>query len=94
MTRLSLAVAIALTATTAEAQNLPCQTREQVLAAITAEDPMHQVWRSLDEQDEVIEVWANPLTDEWVMIVTTPNGVSCPVSSGVAFRLTQEGDGS
>ncbi len=73
----------------AKAQNAPCQTREQVLATITAEDPVHQVWQALDVQDDVIEVWANLETDEWIMIVTKPTDVSCPVSSGEAFRLTQ-----
>ncbi len=84
-----LLVALTFVAASAEAQNAPCQTREQVLATITAEDPNHQVWRALDVQDDVIEVWANLDTDEWVMIVTKPTGVSCPVSSGKAFRLTQ-----
>ena len=88
-----LAAVLILIAASAEAQTAPCQTREQVLAAITAEDPNHQVWRALDVQDDVIEVWANPLTDEWVMIVTKPTGVSCPVSSGVAHRIIQSDDG-
>ncbi len=86
---LVLITVIISSAVGAEAQNAPCQTREQVLETITADDPVHRVWQALDVQDDVIEVWANLLTDEWIMIVTKPTGVSCPVSSGEAFRLTQ-----
>ncbi len=91
MTRLLIAF-IALYATTSPAHEAQCQTREQVIATITAEGLMHKVWPPVEVDSPTVEVWANLTSGEWVMVVTQANGVSCPVSSGVAHRLVQEGE--
>lgn len=35
----------------------------------------------------IIEVWVNPETETWSLFITTPDGVSCSVGSGVGFAL-------
>lgn len=33
----------------------------------------------------IIEVWANAETQTWSMMLTTPDGVSCGIGSGVGY---------
>ncbi|MEN9763515.1 MAG: hypothetical protein RI906_3341 [Pseudomonadota bacterium] len=33
----------------------------------------------------IIELWGNPETQTWSMMVTTPDGISCGVGSGVGY---------
>lgn len=37
----------------------------------------------------IIEVWVNPETETWSMFITTADGMSCSVGSGVGFALNQ-----
>lgn len=33
----------------------------------------------------IVEVWVNPDTETWSMMVTTPDGMSCGVGSGTGY---------
>lgn len=37
----------------------------------------------------IIEMWGNPDTETWSMMITLPEGISCGVGSGVGFIVNE-----
>lgn len=89
MTRLLLAAAIALAASSASAQQMRCGNRDSMvehLARKYGETP-----RSIGFQQGrgLVEQFANAETGTWTILVTTPQGMSCLMAAGSNWRAIE-----
>lgn len=81
MTRLLLAL-IAL-ATPALAEEPTCNSRETVLSLITGPDYAEvPIGRGRSAAGVLMEIYANPQTGTWTIVMTGPDGTSCFGSAG------------
>ena len=48
--------------------------------------------RALSETGRMLEVWVNYRTGAWTILLTNPNGISCPVDGGFGWVTYPMGD--
>ena len=89
MTRIAGVVAAVLFAASAEAQGRLCAPREAIIAQIAGQHGEAQQSYGLQQSGAVIETWANTDTGSWTVIMSTPDGMSCLVAVGEAFRTVK-----
>lgn len=76
----------------AEAQPpMPCGKRDALVAQL--EGRYGETRRSVGLQSGrgIVETYANDKTGSWTILVTTPDGLSCLVAAGEAFRAVEPG---
>ena len=79
--RTLLVAILALTATPALPQPT-CAPREAVTHMLETNHGERQQWRGLDANGMMVEVFANPETGTWTILVSGPEGASCLVAHG------------
>jgi hypothetical protein len=86
MRRLITAAAIAISATTAAAQNQNCAPHEMVVERLAEKygEVLHSI--GIGANNSVVSTWANPESGSWTITVTMPNGMACLVASGQSFE--------
>lgn len=99
MTRAIYTLAFCLLALTpaAHAQgDEECASRENVVAYLTGEEYGETLQSMGLNTNGVVELYANPETGTWTIIVTSPEGVTCPVGAGESWQnvapLEPQGD--
>ena len=81
-----LATVFTLFATTATAQ-VACQTREYALNSLQNKFGERRQSIGLDHKDRLMEIFVNPETRSWTIVITTPDGTSCAIASGKAYDV-------
>ena len=86
------AVAVAaLSALPAEAQRAPCGTPMQVLPRLQEAYGPAPLWSGDSVRGHHTQVWANPETGEWAVVVARPAAI-CVMDAGGSFQLPLEGE--
>lgn len=80
----ALILAALVAATPAAAQE--CIGTADAYASLTTTYGEQRISTALMPDGRIIELWVNPSTQTWSMMVTAPNGVSCGLASGVGFE--------
>ena len=86
---LSVAVAALFMTTSARAQT-NCADRAMVVERLAAKYGESRRSVGMAANNSVVEVYANDGTGSWSIVVTTPNGQSCLVASGMAYEPVAE----
>lgn len=82
----TFATAMVFTALTAEAQaNGNCAPRATAAANLAERYQETPSGRGLASDGSAVEVFSNPETGSWSILVTMPNGISCMVASGQSW---------
>lgn len=68
---------------------MKCGPREQVRSAIEKGFGETRLWAGTSGEGQVMELFVRPDGQAWTLILHGPNGVSCPVDSGAAWREFQ-----
>ncbi len=63
----------------------PCAPHEDVADTLETGYGELPVWRGLTDDGNMIEAFAAPGGSTWTLIVTFPNGLSCPMGAGKAW---------
>lgn len=71
---------LVLAATAAQAAQ--CGPRAEIVAQLTAKYGEAQIWRGLDAQGQILEVWAKPDGSTWTVITSAADGSSCVRDAG------------
>lgn len=87
----TLAIALALgatavTATAAGAQSAACGSREEMTERLKRTFGEAQTGLGLVSAASVIEVWSSKETGTWTILMTDPDGQSCLVAAGEAWK--------
>lgn len=85
MRRLLLTAAIALTASTAGAQQMKCAPRDTIIRGLQGErfkEVKHITAIVHGPANRVLELWANSGTGTWIAVLTDTRGISCIAASG------------
>lgn len=91
MTR--LAALLVLMAGQAGAQPAPCFDRAMVAERLS--DGYGETQFFVGElQDGLLEVWISERTGTWTLLLTTPNGLTCVLSSGTGWSASALGQRS
>lgn len=87
MTRLTLALIAALTATATPTEaRTACKDRAEIIKILADKCNETQRAYGLQSDRRVLEIYASP-NGSWTAILTMPNGKSCVVASGEAFTV-------
>ena len=86
--RLMLAAAIAVTALSAEAQQLPCANRERVLAFVIDQRGETRLATGDAMRGATIELYAAD-SGSWTLLLNLPDGRSCLLANGENFAATE-----
>ena len=89
----SALLTLSLLASAAFAQNAPCGPHDAVAKALLdvyGEVPTARA--IVANGPRVLEVFSNPETGTWTVLITDPTGVSCSPSSGNAWQIVPPGD--
>ena len=70
----------------AHANQQICSTRAKLITALAEKYKETRQSYGVDGASNRIEVFANPKTGSWSLLITRPDGVSCIVSSGIGFE--------
>ena len=94
MTRhvLALASGLALLAASLPAQSQSrgnCAMREHVIARLATAYGETRQSIGLGPNNQVVEVFASVETGTWTITVTSPNGLTCLVASGLAYETVE-----
>lgn len=76
----------ACTAPQAQPAAMNCAPREAVVAALEANYGEHQVGRGINADGALIELFASPNGETWTLISSGPDGISCWITDGRAWR--------
>lgn len=91
MKKLVLALVLSIFATSAVAQQgRNCAPRDAVVEKLAENYGETRQSIGLGANNSVIEVFASIETGTWTITVTTPNGLTCLVTSGQSFELLSE----
>jgi hypothetical protein len=82
---------ILLWATAASAEN--CAERARAVQFLETDYGETAQSRGLSAEGLMVEMWANPETGTWTMLVTGPDGVSCIIADGFAWDRVDEPPG-
>ena len=85
--RVAYALALALVASPALAQQQMCAPIAQMTERLSQAFGEHLAAGGLTTAGRLLQVYANREKGTWTVTVTTPDGVSCLVSSGEAFAI-------
>lgn len=90
MTRLSLipAAFLAMCSPAHAQQGAFCGPRERIVAQLTDRHGETRRAVGLQQNMQVMELYANDETGSWTIIVAMPTGVACLVSAGEEFHLS------
>lgn len=92
---LALGISAVMIADTAQARQNVCASRDKVVEALHEVYAENPVSLGVTEEGAVIEVMASN-EGSFTIVVTHPNGLTCPVASGSAWQSVAEqfkGDG-
>lgn len=90
MPRIALAtasIALALLATPALAQQRACAPTAQMIERLAKAFGEELSAAGVDARGNMLGVYSNPSNGTWTVTVTTPDKVSCVVSSGEGFSI-------
>ena len=73
----------------AQAQQMPCIDRVTALAHLAKEYGETPAAMGLSSNGAVVEVLASPGGKTWTVIVTFPDGRSCPVADGTGWETVK-----
>ncbi|MEO0623982.1 MAG: hypothetical protein AAFU49_11330 [Pseudomonadota bacterium] len=76
------------TPSTAEAQ-MRCGKRDVVISHLTKKYGETQRSVGLQEGRGMVEIFANPDSGSWTILLTTPNGMSCLMAAGEAYEARE-----
>lgn len=87
MKRILLAAVMVLIASSAYAQRVGqvCGPREQMASGLQKQYGEIVSSIGIDRGGRLVEVYVNPSTRTWSLVITTPGGPSCLVSAGEAW---------
>ena len=74
----------------AHAQPAQCALRPDVLAALATKYGEARRGIGIAGQNAVMELFVNPATGTWTILVTTPDGKTCLIASGSDFEATRD----
>jgi len=86
---LILITTLILFAANAAAQ-VPCYQRESIVTLLAAQYKEIPVAIGVNSKGALIEVLSSEHGHTWTILVTTPEGLSCVVSSGEGWRTQQQ----
>lgn len=86
LSQVALVAAFFVSATAADAQAMKCGTRAQLHSALEEGFGEKRKWAGTSGQGRVMELFVSPDEQAWTLILSGPDGVSCPVGSGGAWR--------
>ena len=86
--RMMLASAFALLATAAAAQS-PCNQRKEVIGHLAKKYGEVPIAVGVTNKGGLVEVLSTGDGNTWTIIVSTPDGTSCLVAAGEAWRRTE-----
>lgn len=71
-----------------------CAPTPKVYEILAGQFQEQRMFLGLTEHGAMVEMWGNPETDTWSLIITRPDGISCAPAVGVGFefRLPVTGD--
>ena len=78
---IAAALAIALVATSANAQSM-CAKRDTMVGQLTSKYGESPQGSGLNSTTKMLEIWASTATGTWTILVTDPNGTSCIMAAG------------
>ena len=85
----ALLVASCLAGQPVHAQGRVCAKRDKIVAELNKSHGETQQSMGLQQNNGVIETFANLETGSWTILVSLPTGVSCLVAAGEAFSITK-----
>ena len=83
----AMAVIVTSCAPAAANARTVCVGHEDVVEQLTAKYGEQRMFIGLHKDGFVMELFANPKTESWTVLLTRPNGVSCIVAAGEAGSL-------
>ncbi len=81
-----IVTATAVTATTAGAEPVACGERAVMIERLKRAFGETQTGLGLVSAESVLEVWSSKETGTWTILTTDPNGQSCMVAAGEAWK--------
>lgn len=78
----ALAVLVTIASSTASAQGVPCGPSQALTARLAGEYGEAVTGGGIDAAGRLLRIFANAETGTWTAVVTSPEGLSCIVSSG------------
>lgn len=81
----ALVLGLTLIGVAVMAQEATCHPRDGIVTQLQDRYGEAQQGAGLTQAGRVVEIWANPETGTWTILVTRPNGVSCAVAAGEAW---------
>ena len=82
----AVVAAFFVAATATDAQAMKCGTRGEVHTALEEGFGEERRWAGTSGQGQMMELFVSPDGRAWTLILSGPDGVSCPVGSGGAWR--------
>lgn len=73
----------------AQAQSMRCGDRESVIDRLQTKYGEVQRSVGLQQGRGIVEIFANPRSGSWTIIITTPEGKSCLMAAGEAFHMLE-----
>lgn len=83
--------ATAVTATSASAQTMACGSREEMTDRLKRGFGEAQTGLGLISAAQILEVWSSEETGTWTILMTDPEGQTCMVAAGEAWKTVPIG---
>ena len=87
---LSLGFGLCVVAVAAEAQNMRCADRNQVVEKLHKKYGETRQSIGLNRNSGVVETYASAETGTWTILLTLPNGQACMIAAGENFETVDE----
>lgn len=66
-----------------------CASRDAVRQLLQGRYGEKPIAEAVDSNGNVMQIFANPRTQTYTIVVTAPDGLACMINSGDAFRSTE-----
>lgn len=93
MKKLFLSATLALASCAAMPVMAACMPYESMISFLQVNKQQYLMMQGLDQDMNMLQFYYSRRTDEWTIIVTTPEGISCPVAFGDYLQVINEPQG-